>query len=109
MCSLPGGGAGPPLGTEEAKVSLEVALLQIKLRTDQSTPLPSAEHVKALQAASPILLEEQLVKPGTNLNQVITDLVDTQFARSQLAGEQMGRQLELLPARCPLCPHKEFF
>lgn len=72
--------------SEEARVSLEVALLQLKLRTDLSNPLPSSEHVKALQAASPILLEEQLVKPGTNLNKVITDLVDTQFARSQLAG-----------------------
>lgn len=72
--------------SEEAKVSLEVALLQLKLRTDLSNPQPSSEHVKALQAASPILLEEQLVRPGTNLNQVIADLVDTQFARTQLAG-----------------------
>ncbi|MCU4120015.1 aliphatic sulfonate ABC transporter substrate-binding protein [Variovorax sp. N23] len=72
--------------SEEAKVSLEVALLQLKLRTDLSAPQPSSEHVKALQAASPILLEEQLVRPGTNLNKVIADLVDTQFARTQLAG-----------------------
>jgi sulfonate transport system substrate-binding protein len=72
--------------SEEAKVSLEVALLQLKLRTDLSNPQPSSEHVKALQAASPILLEEQLVRPGTNLNKVIADLVDTQFARTQLAG-----------------------
>ncbi|MDM0029961.1 aliphatic sulfonate ABC transporter substrate-binding protein [Variovorax saccharolyticus] len=72
--------------SEEAKVSLEVALLQLKLRTDLSNPLPSAEHVKALQAAAPILTEEQLVKPGTNLNKVIADLVDTQFARAQLGG-----------------------
>jgi len=72
--------------SQEAKVSLEVALLQLKLRTDLSNPLPSAEHVKALQAAAPILTEEQLVKPGTNLNTVITDLVDTQFARAQLGG-----------------------
>lgn len=72
--------------SEEAKVSLEVALLQLKLRTDLSNPTPSSEHVKALQAASPILLEEQLVKPGTNLNQVITDLVDTKFARALSTG-----------------------
>ncbi|HEY9239582.1 MAG TPA: aliphatic sulfonate ABC transporter substrate-binding protein [Burkholderiaceae bacterium] len=72
--------------SEEAKVSLEVALLQLKLRTDLSNPQPSSDHVKALQAASPILLEEQLVRPGTNLNKVIADLVDTQFARTQLAG-----------------------
>ncbi len=66
--------------SEEAKVSLQVALLQIKLRTDLSQPQPGAEHIKALQAAAPILLEEQLVRPGTDLNKVITDLVDTRFA-----------------------------
>lgn len=67
--------------SDEAKVSLEVALLQIKLRTDLSNPQPGSEHVKALQAASPILVDEALVKPGTDLNKVVTDLVDTQFAR----------------------------
>lgn len=66
--------------SEEAKVSLQVALLQLKLRTDLSQPRPGAEHVKALQAAAPILLDEQLVKPGTDLNRVIADLVDTRFA-----------------------------
>lgn len=66
---------------EEAKVSLQVALLQLKLRTDLGHPQPSAEHVAALQAAAPILLQEQLVRPGTDLGRVITDLVDTGFAR----------------------------
>lgn len=65
---------------EEAKVSLPVALLQIKLRTDLSTPQPGSEHVKALQAAAPILLAEQLVKPGTDLNKTVAELVDTRFA-----------------------------
>lgn len=70
---------------EEAKVSLPVALLQLKLRTDLSHPQPSAEHVQALQAAAPILLDEQLVKPGTDLKAAIAGLVDTGFARSVLA------------------------
>jgi sulfonate transport system substrate-binding protein len=70
---------------EEAKVSLPVALMQVKLRTDFSNPLPSAEHVKALQVAAPILQEEALVKPGTDLNRAIADLVDTRFAQSLLA------------------------
>ena len=60
---------------------MQVALLQIKLRTDLSNPQPSLEHVNALKAAAPILLDEQLVKPGTDLNRAINDLVDTQFAR----------------------------
>lgn len=67
---------------EEAKVSLEVALLQIKLRTDLSNPQPSGEHVKALQAAAPLLVEEHLVRDGVDLNQLIVQLVDTQFARN---------------------------
>ena len=67
---------------EEAKVSLQVALLQLKVRTDLSNPLPSQEHVRALQAAAPILLDEALVRPGTDLQQAITGLVDTRFAGS---------------------------
>ncbi|HSI50367.1 MAG TPA: aliphatic sulfonate ABC transporter substrate-binding protein [Ideonella sp.] len=67
--------------SEEAKVSLQVALLQLKLRTDLSQPQPSTEHIKALQAAAPILLEEQLVKPGTDLVKTVEALVDTRFAQ----------------------------
>lgn len=76
--------------SEEARVSLQVALLQLKLRTDFSNPQPSAEHVKALQGAAPILLDEQLVKPGTDLNAVIAELVDTQFARGLAGGNAAG-------------------
>lgn len=68
--------------SEEAKVSLPVALLQLKLRTDFSNPQPSSEHVKALQAAAPILLDEALVKPGSDLPRLITELVDTRFAQA---------------------------
>jgi sulfonate transport system substrate-binding protein len=66
--------------SEEAKVSLQVALLQLKLRTDLSNPWPSSEHVHALQAASPILQAEALVRPGTDLSRTVLDLVDTRFA-----------------------------
>jgi len=71
--------------SEEAKVSLPVAMLQIKLRTDLSHPQPSAEHVKALQAAAPILLDEQLVRPGTDLLKTVNDLVDTRFGSDVIA------------------------
>jgi len=36
--------------------------------------------VHALQAASPILQAEALVKPGIDLNRTVLDLVDTRFA-----------------------------
>jgi sulfonate transport system substrate-binding protein len=67
--------------SEEAKVSLPVALLQIKLRSDFSQPLPGKEHLAALRQAAPILRDEALVKPGVDLERTITDLVDTRFAQ----------------------------
>jgi len=67
--------------SEEAKVSLPVALLQIKLRSDFSNALPSNEHIQALQVAAPILQDEGLVKPGVDLSRTIRDLVDTRFAQ----------------------------
>lgn len=66
--------------SEEAKVTLPVALLQIKARTDLSNPQPSNEHINALRQAAPILLDEALVKRGTNLDKTIADLIDTRFA-----------------------------
>jgi sulfonate transport system substrate-binding protein len=71
---------GAKILAEEAKVSLPVALLQIKLRSDFSNPQPSLEHVKALQLAAPILREEGLVKPDTDIARVIGSLVDTRFS-----------------------------
>ena len=72
---------GAKILAEEAKVSLPVALLQIKARSDFSHPQPSSEHVKALQLAAPILRAEALVKPGTDIAGVINGLVDTRFAQ----------------------------
>jgi sulfonate transport system substrate-binding protein len=71
--------------SEEAKVSLPVALLQIKLRSDFSNPQPGSEHVKALQLAAPILRDEALVKADTDLNRAINELVDTRFAQPFIA------------------------
>jgi sulfonate transport system substrate-binding protein len=71
--------------SEEAKVSLPVALLQVKLRSDFSNPQPSTEHVKALLVAAPILVDEALVKPGADLHRAIADLVDTRFAQPYIA------------------------
>ena len=65
----------------EAKVPLPVALLQVKLRSDFSNAQPTAEHLRALQLAAPILRDEALVRPGTDLNKAIAGLVDTGFAR----------------------------
>lgn len=66
---------------EEAKISLAVARETLK-RNDFRNPVPGDEHIKGLEAAAPILLEEQLVKAGTDLNKHIRELVDPQFARA---------------------------
>jgi sulfonate transport system substrate-binding protein len=78
--------------SEEAKVPLSVALVQVNLRTDLSNPRPSLEHVNALKAAASILTEEALVKPGSNLNQVISELVDIQFATAALAPAKVAKK-----------------
>jgi len=70
---------------EEARVPLPVALLQIRLRSDFSHPLPSAEHMRALQVAAPILREEALVKPGIDLERAIAELIDSHFAQPFIA------------------------
>jgi len=73
--------------SEDSKVSLAVAKLQLS-RNDFSHPQPGAEQIKALEAAAPILVQEQLVKPGTDLNQVIESLIDAQAAQPALASAQ---------------------
>jgi len=65
---------------DESKVSLPVARLQLQ-RNDFSQPVPGQQQIAALQAAAPILLQEQLVKPGTELPQVIDSLLDVHIAQ----------------------------
>jgi sulfonate transport system substrate-binding protein len=69
---------------EESKVSLAVAKLQLS-RNDFSHPQPGLQQIEALKAAAPILVQEQLVRPGTDLNQVIDALVDVKFAQPVIA------------------------
>lgn len=66
---------------EQAQLPLEVARLQLS-RTDFSNPLPGAEHLAALKAAAPILLEEQLVRPGTDVQKAVDELIDPSLAAS---------------------------
>lgn len=69
---------------EESKVSLPVAKLQLS-RNDFSHPQPGSQQLVALKAAAPILTQEQLVKPGTDLNQVIEALIDVKPAQPVIA------------------------
>ena len=69
------------LVAEEAKLPLPVARLQLT-RNDFRNPIPGEEHAKALKAAAPILLEEELVRKGTDVNKVVDDLIEPGFARA---------------------------
>lgn len=69
---------------DESKVSLAVAKLQLS-RNDFSESQPGPRQIAALKAAAPILAQEELVKPGTNLDQVIVALIDPQPSKSDIA------------------------
>jgi sulfonate transport system substrate-binding protein len=72
---------------DESNVSLAVAKLQLS-RNDFSQPQPGPRQIAALKAAAPILTQEALVKPGTNLDQVIDALIDTQPGKAAIALSQ---------------------
>ncbi|HEX4858848.1 MAG TPA: aliphatic sulfonate ABC transporter substrate-binding protein [Usitatibacteraceae bacterium] len=59
---------------EEAKISIAVAKRQLE-RTSFEESTPATKHAAALKSASSILLDEGLVKPGTNVAKVVDDLV----------------------------------
>jgi sulfonate transport system substrate-binding protein len=67
--------------SEEAKLSLTVAKLQLT-RNDFSNAIPGPEHVAAFKSAASILLEEELVKKGTDVNKVIDELVEPVYAKA---------------------------
>ncbi len=58
----------------EAKISLDVAKRQLA-RTGFDESIPTQTHRAALKAAAPILLEEALVKPGTDVARVVDELI----------------------------------
>ena len=72
--------------SEEAKLPLEVAKLQLQ-RTDFSNAQPGPEHIAALKAAAPILLEEQLVRRGTDVNAVVDALIEPAFGKQAVAAK----------------------
>lgn len=65
---------------KEAKLPLQVAKLQLS-RTDFEQNIPNSKHIAALQKSGSILLDEDLVRKGTNVNQVVSQLFDARFAQ----------------------------
>lgn len=78
--------AAARLLADEAHLSPAVAKLQLQ-RTDFSNPLLGKEHIDALRAAAPILVDEKLVRPGTDLPRVIVELT-TPLSAARIAHAQ---------------------
>ncbi|VXA54754.1 Sulfonate ABC transporter substrate-binding protein [Acinetobacter proteolyticus] len=64
----------------EAKLPLAVAQLQLS-RTNFEQNIPSATQTQALKRSGKILTEEDLVRKGTDVNQVVDQLLDPRFAQ----------------------------
>ncbi len=67
------------LVAEESKQSVAVIKQQLT-RADFTKPLPVAQHIDTLRATIPLLVEEDIVKKGVDLNQVLAELIDDRFA-----------------------------
>lgn len=67
---------------EEAKISLDVAKKVVGERNNFAKAIPDDEHIQGLKAASKILVDEELVKKGTDTDKVIKDLIDASFAKA---------------------------
>lgn len=71
---------------KESGLPLDVAKLQLS-RTDFSNSQPGAEHIAALKAAAPILVSEELVRRGVNVEQVVDQLIDPSFGKQAIAAK----------------------
>ncbi|MEE4147666.1 aliphatic sulfonate ABC transporter substrate-binding protein [Pseudomonas viridiflava] len=69
---------------QESGLPLEVARLQLS-RTDLSEPQLSARDVESSKAAAPILVSEELVRKGVNVEQVVDQLITPDFSASVIA------------------------
>ena len=63
----------------ESKLPIAVAKLQLS-RTNFEQNIPTVKHINTLKKSGTILTEEDLVRKGTNVNQVIDQLFDAKYA-----------------------------
>ncbi|WP_427930190.1 aliphatic sulfonate ABC transporter substrate-binding protein [Acinetobacter sp.] len=63
----------------ESKLPIAVTKLQLS-RTNFEQNIPTVKHLNALKKSGTILTEEDLVRKGTNVNQVIDQLFDAKYA-----------------------------
>lgn len=66
----------------EAASQSEAIIRQQFTRANFTKAIPDDQHIGTLKATIPLLLSEQIVKPGTDLDAVLGELVDTSFAQA---------------------------
>lgn len=64
---------------EESKQSVPV-IRQAFSRANFEQPIPGKLHVDTIQATIPILIDEEIVKKGVDLNKTLKELVDIRYA-----------------------------
>src|SRR5690625_1581101 len=68
---------------KEAGISIEVARIQLE-RTDYSNPIPGDVHHDALLEAGKVLLEGAVIKEDSDLEEIVTDLIEPKFAEETI-------------------------
>lgn len=74
----------------DSGLPLDVAKLQLS-RTDISSPQLTEQDATASKAAAPILVSEELVRRGTNVDQVIDQLIDPAFGNAVIGKAVAGK------------------
>jgi sulfonate transport system substrate-binding protein len=76
---------------EEAKISQEVAERELFERTVLDTdPVPGETHTEVLRAVIPIMVAENQVKPDTDVEAALADLLAPEIAAGVVAAEPAG-------------------
>jgi len=71
---------------DEAKISIEVARLELEERTVLTNdPVPGEEHAAVLRQVIPIFEAENQVKPGTDVEAALTELLAPQYIQAVVA------------------------
>jgi len=69
---------------EESKQSKEIIARQFT-RANFTKAVPDDQHIGSIRAIAPLLVEEEVVRKGTNLTKFIDELVDDSFAKAAVA------------------------
>lgn len=78
------------LVAEESKQSVPVIKRQLT-RANFTKPVPDEFHLASLRETIPILIDEEIVRRGTDLQRTLADLVDDSFAKAAVKAPANSR------------------